>query len=195
LLHPPLLDEAGFASAASWFVNGFSKRSGIPVSLDLPPDMPRLSEAVEIALFRVLQESLTNVHRHAHAASAEIKVEADAEQIAIEIRDHGKGLPPHILDQIEDGSKLGVGLAGMRERIHELEGDFAVTSDEQGTTVRATVPLSVREEAQQVSVALPSDSETSAAAVAAPREERRKEERPEEPIANAFWRPRGGGAS
>ncbi len=79
LLHPPLLDEAGFASAASWFVNGFSERSGIPVSLDLPPDLPRLSEAIEIALFRVLQESLTNVHRHSHTASAEIKVEADAE--------------------------------------------------------------------------------------------------------------------
>jgi PAS domain S-box-containing protein len=147
LLHPPLLDEAGFSSAASWFVSGFSQRSGIPVSLDLPPDMPRLSEAVEIALFRVLQESLTNVHRHSHAASAEIKVENDAEQITIEVMDHGHGMPARVLQQLKgDGIKLGVGLAGMRERVHELGGNFEVTSDEGGTVIRASVPLALREE-------------------------------------------------
>ena len=142
LLHPPLLDEAGFASAASWFVAGFSQRSGIPVSLDMPPDLPRLPEAIEIALFRVLQESLTNVHRHSRASSAEISVEADAEQITIEVRDHGRGMPREILEQIEgEGSRLGVGLAGMRERIHELGGTLEVTSGSQGTILRATVPL------------------------------------------------------
>jgi PAS domain S-box-containing protein len=142
LLHPPLLDEAGFASAASWFVAGFSQRSGIQVSLDIPPDLQRLPEAVEIALFRVLQESLTNVHRHSHTSSAEISVDADAEQVTIEIRDHGRGMPPEILQQIErNGSKLGVGLAGMRERIHELGGVLEVTSGAAGTGVRATVPL------------------------------------------------------
>lgn len=152
LLHPPLLDEAGFASAASWFVSGFSQRSGIPVSLDLPPDMPRLSEQVEIALFRVLQESLTNVHRHSRAHSAEIKVETDAEQISIEVRDHGRGMPEHVLQQIRaESTKLGVGLAGMRERIHELGGVFEVTSDEQGTAVRASVPLSAREDTPEIS--------------------------------------------
>jgi PAS domain S-box-containing protein len=150
LLHPPLLDEAGFASAASWFVTGFSQRSGIPVSLEMPDDMPRLSEAVEIALFRVLQESLTNVHRHSHASSAEIKVESDAEEISIEVCDHGRGMPNHVLEQLRgEGTKLGVGLAGMRERIHELGGNFEVTSDENGTIVRATVPLSVREDSQR----------------------------------------------
>ena len=149
LLHPPLLDEAGFASAASWFVTGFSQRSGIPVTLELPDDMPRLSEAVEIALFRVLQESLTNVHRHSKTSAAEIKVDSDAEQISIEVCDHGKGMPEHILEQIRgEGTKLGVGLAGMRERIHELGGTFDVTSDENGTVVRATVPLTIREEPQ-----------------------------------------------
>jgi PAS domain S-box-containing protein len=147
LLHPPLLDEAGFASAASWFVTGFSQRSGIPVTLELPEDMPRLSEAVEIALFRVLQESLTNVHRHSQTPAAEIKVENDAEEISIEVCDHGKGMPQHVLEQIQgEGSKLGVGLAGMRERIHELGGTLEVTSDESGTVIRATVPLSMREE-------------------------------------------------
>jgi PAS domain S-box-containing protein len=151
LLHPPLLDEAGFASAASWFVTGFSQRSGIPVSLELPEGMPRLSEAVEIALFRVLQESLTNVHRHSQAASAEIKVETDAEEISVEVHDHGRGMPKHILEQIRgDGTKLGVGLAGMRERVHELGGTFEVTSDEHGTSIRASVPLSVREEQPRI---------------------------------------------
>ena len=144
LLHPPLLDEAGFASAASWFVAGFSQRSGIPVSLDLPPDLERLPEAIEIALFRVLQESLTNVHRHSRAKSAEISVDIDAEQVTIEVRDHGRGMPPHIIRQIEaETSKLGVGLAGMRERIHELGGRFVVSSGERGTTVRATIPLGI----------------------------------------------------
>ena len=154
LLHPPLLDEAGFASAASWFVTGFSQRSGIPVSLDFPPDLPRLPEAVEIALFRILQESLTNVHRHSHAASAEIKVEADAEQVTIEIQDHGQGIPGYMLQQIEhEGSRLGVGLAGMRERIHELGGDFEVTSDKNGTKIRAVVPLGGREEVRTLRAA------------------------------------------
>jgi PAS domain S-box-containing protein len=142
LLHPPLLDEAGFASAASWFVAGFSQRSGISVSIDMPPDLPRLPDAVEIALFRVLQESLTNVHRHSHASFAEISVEADAEQVTIEIRDHGRGMPSEILERFEnESSRFGVGLAGMRERIHELGGALEISSDPHGTVVRATVPL------------------------------------------------------
>lgn len=149
LLHPPLLDEAGFSSAASWFVAGFSQRSGIPVSLDLPSDMQRLPEAIEIALFRVLQESLTNVHRHSRTKSAEIGVDVDAEQVTIEVRDHGRGMPPHIIKQIEnESSKLGVGLAGMRERIHELGGRFAVSSDEHGTMVYASIPLSPEQPSQ-----------------------------------------------
>ncbi len=160
LLHPPLLDEAGFASAASWFVNGFSQRSGIPVSLDLPSDMPRLPQAVEIALFRILQESLTNVHRHARASSAEIKVEADAEQTTIEIVDHGCGMPPQVLEHLRgDGTRLGVGLAGMRERVHELGGEFAVASTGNGTTVRAQIPLN-EEQAQAASAELTSQAES-----------------------------------
>ena len=152
LLHPPLLDEAGFASAAGWYVTGFSQRSGIPVSLDLPDDLPRLSDAVEIALFRVLQESLTNVHRHAQASSAEIHVDLDAEDVSIEISDQGRGLPEDVLEQLRGGgAKIGVGLAGMRERIRELGGRFEVTSDATGTTIRAAVPLSMREaDAQSV---------------------------------------------
>lgn len=152
LLHPPLLDEAGFASAATWFVTGFSQRSGIPVALEMPEDLPRLSESVEIALFRVLQESLTNVHRHSQAKTAEIKVEVDAEEISLEVSDHGRGMPEQVLRQLRgDGTKLGVGLAGMRERIHELGGTFDVASDKNGTTIRAAVPLSIREQSTPAS--------------------------------------------
>ncbi|HEX3740422.1 MAG TPA: CHASE3 domain-containing protein, partial [Terriglobales bacterium] len=100
LLHPPLLDEAGFASAASWFVAGFSQRSGIPVTLDLPADLQRLPDVVEIALFRILQESLTNVHRHSRAKSAEISLDVDAEHVTIQVRDHGRGMPPNVIRQI-----------------------------------------------------------------------------------------------
>jgi signal transduction histidine kinase len=106
--------------------------------------LQRLPDVIEIALFRVLQESLTNVHRHSRAKSAEISVDVDAEQVTIEIRDHGRGMPPHIIRQIEaETSKLGVGLAGMRERIHELGGRFVVSSNASGTTVQATIPLGV----------------------------------------------------
>ena len=115
--------------------------------LEISPDLPRLSEAIEIALFRVLQESLTNVHRHSRASSAEISVETDAEQITIEIHDSGRGVPVHVLHQLNgEGLNLGVGLAGMRERIHELGGRFSVNSNNNGTTVRASVPLDARQE-------------------------------------------------
>lgn len=142
LLHPPLLDEAGFASAANWFVTGFSQRSGIQVTLDLPADLPRMPNAVEIALFRVLQESLTNVHRHSESKSAEIHLSADCEHVTLEVKDHGHGIPPHLLGQMQrDGTQLGVGLAGMRERVRELGGGFEIRSDAQGTTVIAAIPL------------------------------------------------------
>ena len=142
LLHPPLLDEAGFASAASWFVTGFSQRSGIPVTLDLPPNLPRLPNEVEIALFRVLQESLTNVHRHSESRSAEIYLKAGTEHVTLEVRDHGCGIPQQRLQQMQvDGTQSGVGLAGMRERVRELGGTFEIRSDRTGTAIRASIPL------------------------------------------------------
>jgi signal transduction histidine kinase len=118
--------------------------------VEIPPELPRLPESVEIAFFRVLQESLTNVHRHSHAQSAEVRVETDAEQITIEIRDHGKGVPAHILQEVDgEGGNLGVGLAGMRERIHELGGVFEVASDVTGTVIRARVPFEIRDAESQ----------------------------------------------
>ncbi len=142
LLHPPLLDEAGLASAATWFVTGFSQRSGIPVSLDLPPDLPRLSNDAEIALFRVIQEGLTNVHRHSRSQSADIRLQAAAGNVRLQVRDYGRGIPREVLDKMHrDGTYLGVGLAGMRERIRELDGEFEVHSDSSGTTVSVSIPI------------------------------------------------------
>jgi two-component system, NarL family, sensor kinase len=142
LLHPPLLDEAGFASAARWFVSGFSQRSGIPVTLDLPSDLPRMPDAVEIALFRVLQESLTNVHRHSESKSAEISLKTAASQVTLEVKDHGRGIAPQHLQRMQaDGIQSGVGLAGMRERVRELGGEFNIHSDSAGTVIRISLPL------------------------------------------------------
>jgi signal transduction histidine kinase len=142
LLHPPLLDEVGFACAAEWFIEGFAKRSGISIKADIAPSGERLPKSVEIALFRVLQESLTNVHRHSGASEASIHFQHEAEAVILEIRDFGKGIPEERLRLLHEVSaETGVGLAGMRERLHELDGKLEIESDGRGTSMRATVPL------------------------------------------------------
>jgi len=141
LLHPPLLDESGFASAAKWYVEGFSKRSGIQTNLEMADDLGRLSSPLELALFRVLQESLTNVHRHSKSRKAEVSLIASKQQVVLEVRDHGKGVPPDVLDRFRHKrAHGGVGLAGMRERINELGGRMDMHSDSHGTRVVATLP-------------------------------------------------------
>jgi signal transduction histidine kinase len=142
LLHPPLLDEIGFASAAKWYVEGFSQRSGIQVSLVLPEKLGRLPGSVELALFRVLQESLTNIHRHSHSASAEISVSLHGEEIKLWVRDKGKGLAPDVLEGFQTNSSyVGVGLVGLRERLRELGGRLEVRSDSPGTSIFASLPI------------------------------------------------------
>jgi len=143
LLHPPLLDEAGFASAARWYVEGFSKRSKVDVRLDLPDGLPRFPDAVELAFFRALQESLTNVHRYSGASAVDIKVAVDREEVSLTVRDYGRGIPVEIIRKFRDhGSGVGIGLSGMRERMKELGGRLELSSDGGGTTVCARVPLS-----------------------------------------------------
>jgi signal transduction histidine kinase len=141
LLHPPLLDEAGLASAARWYVEGFGKRSGIAATLEMPDSMRRLPAEVETALFRILQEGLTNVHRHSGSSVVEIRLTLDAEVVSIEIQDFGKGIPKDALERFRrSGSYVGVGLAGMRERVKELGGALKIESSVQGTCLRATLP-------------------------------------------------------
>lgn len=116
LLHPPLLDEAGLSSALRWYVEGFSKRSNIGVKLELCATVGRLGRELETAMFPIVQESLTNVHRHSASRSAEIRIDREPNFVRVEIEDHGKGMPP--LDRRRSFS--GVGIAGMRERIYQL---------------------------------------------------------------------------
>jgi two-component system NarL family sensor kinase len=142
LLHPPLLDEVGFVCAAEWYIGGFAKRSGVTVSLEFAPDRERLPRSMEIAFFRVLQESLTNVHRHSAATQVTVGFRRQFERIILEVRDNGCGIPAERLVRLrEAGAETGVGLAGMRERMHELNGKLEMESDGHGTTMRATVPL------------------------------------------------------
>jgi two-component system, NarL family, sensor kinase len=144
LLHPPLLDEAGFNSAAQWYVDGFGKRSGIKVNLDLATIRERLPITIETALFRVLQESLTNVHRHSGTLEVSVRFQYQAEKVVLEIRDYGRGIPRELLRRLREASaETGVGLAGMRERLNELNGKLEIESDGHGTSLRATVPLPV----------------------------------------------------
>jgi two-component system, NarL family, sensor kinase len=141
LLHPPLLDEVGFACAAEWYVEGFAKRSGIEVIAEFAQG-ERLSNRIELALFRILQESLTNVHRHSEAASVKVDFKRLPHAIVLEIRDFGKGITPERLGRLREASaEAGVGLAGMRERMNDLTGKLEMESNAGGTTVRATVPL------------------------------------------------------
>jgi signal transduction histidine kinase len=142
LLHPPLLDEAGLLLALRWFAEGFSKRSGIHVVMDLD-DVGRLPRPIETALFRVVQESLTNVHRHASAPTASIRLTSTANEVALDIQDQGHGLSAHAARQngaLRPGT-LGVGIQGMRERISQLNGTFDIEFTDKGTTVRVSVPL------------------------------------------------------
>src|ERR1700694_2634774 len=142
LLHPPLLDEAGFASAARWFVESFAKRSGIECRLDLPERLGRLPETIEVDLFRILQESLTNVHRHSGASSVEIQLKVGDNQVLLTVRDFGRGMTADLIPGFgANGRNVGVGLTGMRERINDLGGTFEVQSDTKGTAIVVAVPL------------------------------------------------------
>jgi signal transduction histidine kinase len=151
LLHPPLLDETGFGSAAKWYVEGFAKRSGVQTGLDMPEDLGRLPSSLELALFRVLQESLTNVHRHSKSKKADVSLRLSEDKVVLRVRDYGKGIPADVLDRFRRNSAHGgVGLAGMRERIHELGGQLEMDSDSRGTQVVATLPRSERRNSTEV---------------------------------------------
>jgi len=140
LLHPPLLDELGLHSAARWYAEGFAQRSGIKVELKLTEVTKRLPRQVELALFRVLQESLTNVHRHAKATHVEIEVACTDDEVILRLSDDGKGMPAQIIDGFRAGEAGGIGLAGMRERLAELGGTLEVESGARGTKITAILP-------------------------------------------------------
>jgi signal transduction histidine kinase len=142
LLHPPLLDEAGLNSASRWFVEGFAKRSGLDVNLEIHDEPERLSESIELVLFRVLQEGLTNVHRHSGATRADVSLSTSGDSVILRVKDHGRGIPESVLQNLkEDGTGGGVGLAGMTERIREIGGRLEINSGAGGTEIVAWVPI------------------------------------------------------
>ncbi|MGA9073374.1 MAG: sensor histidine kinase, partial [Candidatus Sulfotelmatobacter sp.] len=142
LLHPPLLDEVGFASAAKWYLQGFSERSGVEVKVEMPDDLGRLPRPLELGLFRVLQESLTNIHRHSKSAKAEVTLKPLPGKVVLQVKDYGKGIPQELLKTFRTrGTGFGVGLTGMRERVRELGGQLEIQSNLSGTQISVTMPL------------------------------------------------------
>ncbi len=153
LLYPPMLEELGLKSAIPWYLEGFSKRSSIQTTFDADPAFDRLPREKELALFRVLQESLTNVHRHSGSPDANVHLSLANGSAILEVRDRGKGIPSPLLEQSGEDwmGSLGVGLRGMDERMRQLGGKLEVASTDHGTVVRAVVPAGERASAQRES--------------------------------------------
>ena len=139
LLHPPLLDEVGLASALNWYIDGFSARSAVKVEIDIPSDFGRLSAEKETVIFRIVQECLTNIHRHSGSKTASIGIRNQAAKTIVVVQDWGKGIPPAELEMIRRG-RSGIGFRGMTERVRYLGGDFEIQSSNVGTLVTATIP-------------------------------------------------------
>ncbi len=152
LLHPPMLDDLGFASAAEWFIEGFTQRTGVAVATRIPP--AHLPKDLELALFRILQEALTNIHRHSSSPKAEVSISLSARDVTLVVRDYGKGIPPETLDNFRSkGTHVGVGLAGMKERVTEFNGQLEIESDETGTKIVVKVPRAAQAEVSVASIA------------------------------------------
>jgi two-component system, NarL family, sensor kinase len=166
LLHPPLLDESGLGSAIRWYAEGFQKRSGIRLNVNISPDLGRLSTEVEMALFRVVQESLTNVHRYSGSPDADISVVGTPDAINLEVVDHGKGIEAGTARvKVEGIAALGVGIPGMRERLRQLGGQLEVDFGREGTRVSASVPFKKAKAAEaaedfEVAVVTPASDNT-----------------------------------
>jgi PAS domain S-box-containing protein len=141
LLHPPLLDEVGLESAIRWFIEGFSQRSKIDVALNIATGFERLPPELEIALFRVVQECLTNVHRHSGGHKAEVFLARKENHVHLEVSDDGHGIPPEKQLDLNSPGTLGVGFRGMRERVNQLGGELRVDSSPSGTRVSTTLPI------------------------------------------------------
>jgi len=160
LLHPPLLDEAGLTSALRWYVEGLTARSEISVDLEVPDNFDRLPRDLETAIFRVVQECLTNVHRHSGSPVAKIRLSRFANDVQVEVRDQGKGIPPEKLSEMAATGAPGVGIRGMRERIHQLGGSLEISSDGHGSGTIVVVKLPVANAAPPV--AAPNEDDAAA---------------------------------
>ena len=150
LLHPPLLDEAGLASALRWYVDGFAQRSKIKVDLKFPADFGRLPRESETAIFRTVQECLTNIHRHSGSSIATIRIDASVNQVRLEVEDRGKGISQEKQSEMASTGIPGVGIRGMRERLRQLGGSLDIHSDGKGTLIVAQLPVVATSSASEV---------------------------------------------
>jgi PAS domain S-box-containing protein len=141
LLHPPLLEIAGLASALRWYVDGFSERSKIRVDLEIPSDLERLSDGADLTIFRIVQECLTNIHRHSGSTTAAIRIYMEDGRLVVQILDRGKGIPKEKQRVLTETGRSGVGFSGMRERLRQLGGTLEIESDADGTIVRAILKV------------------------------------------------------
>ncbi|HEV2697516.1 MAG TPA: ATP-binding protein, partial [Terriglobales bacterium] len=141
LLHPSGLEEAGFPAAARWYAEEFAKRSGIQLKVEVPDLPQRLPREIEITLFRILQESLGNIHRHSKGSAAAITFQPSPAEVLLTISDKGVGMSAELLDRFRLHGNAGVGLAAMRERVRELHGTFDLRSNGKGTSIRAAIPI------------------------------------------------------
>jgi len=146
LLHPPLLDELGLVSALRWLADGLRNRGGIDVRLDLPESMARLRSEEELTLFRLAQEALTNAQRHSASPWVSLRLKRSGNSVDLEVEDGGRGIP--LRDDARGTPILGVGLAGMRERMRQIGGTFAVESTGSGTRIRASIMVNAMPEAR-----------------------------------------------
>jgi PAS domain S-box-containing protein len=140
LLHPPLLEELGLTGVLPWYVSGFSERSRIKVTLDMPKGMGRLPRELELGLFRIVQECLTNVHRHSNSPTASISLSFAHKQVRLRVKDQGKGMTATKMESGNQGKTAGVGLSGIRERVANLGGHMQIRSGDWGTAVEVVFP-------------------------------------------------------
>lgn len=150
LLHPPMLDETGLTDALRWYTRGFSERSGVQVHLDIPDELNHLSRDVRTAIFRIVQESLTNIQRHSGSRKAEIRLQRCGSEIELQVRDYGKGMPVEVPDSGSDARLQGVGISGMRERVAELHGHIQIMSNSDGTVIDVILPLTEESDQNEV---------------------------------------------
>jgi PAS domain S-box-containing protein len=139
LLHPPMLDESGLSSALRWYIDGLAERSGLSIELNIPDNLERLAPEVELAIFRLVQECLTNIHRHSGSKTAVIRIDRESDRIYAEVQDHGKGMSQERLAEIQSQG-VGVGIRGMRERVRQSHGELTIDSNSLGTKITAIFP-------------------------------------------------------
>jgi two-component system, NarL family, sensor kinase len=139
LLHPPLLEESGLSAAVEWYVRGLAERSGIDITFDIADDFERCDHDIELIVFRLVQESLTNVHRHSGSKGAQVRIARQGDNILVEVQDQGTGMSPDRLSEVQSQG-FGVGIRGMRERVRQFHGELNLDSNSSGTIISVIIP-------------------------------------------------------